>query len=236
MVDGMQDDPGIYHAPQRSSFWQKLGPGGLASLLLAMLSGLLAVPVLFRLRQVLRGTEGQLPVASDLILVLGRVLDDDRPTLVFEGRLALAEDLWRGGLAPRILITGGLTGQARVSEAEAGKAWLLARGVPAEALLTEDQSQHTLDNLFYVRERMQRQGWQSILLVSDPLHLARARALADGLRMQIRCQPARACPPTRGSLGWWCRALSEAFFLHWYATGVWYSRLICSERQLARVT
>ncbi len=55
------------------------------------------------------------------------MLRDDRPTAVFEGRLALAEDLWRGGLAPRILVTGGFTGAARVSEAEAGKAWLLAQ-------------------------------------------------------------------------------------------------------------
>lgn len=232
----MKERTGIYHAPQRSSFWQKLGPGGFVSLLLALLSGLLLVPVLFRLRRVLRGTEGQVPVPSDLVLVLGRALRDERPTAVFEGRLALAENLWRGGLAPRILITGGLTGKARVSEATAGRDWLLARGVPAEALLTEDQSQHTLDNLFYVRERMQGLGWRRILLVSDPLHLARAKALADGLRMEARCQPARACPPARGSLGWWGRALSEAFFLHWYATGLWYSRLIRSERQLARVT
>ncbi len=232
----MEKGTGIYQAPQRSSFWQKLGPGGLVSLLLALASGLLLFPVLLRLRRVLRATEGQLPVVSDLILVLGRRLERDRPTPVFIGRLARAEDLWRGGLAPRILVTGGITGRSDRSEAAAGRDWLLGRGVPAEAVLTEDQSQHTLDNLFYVRERMTAQGWGRALLVSDPLHLARARALAAGLRMDTRCQAAEACPPRRGSLGWWGRALSEAFFLHWYATGLWYSRLIRSERQLARVT
>lgn len=225
-----------YLAPQRSSFLQKLGPGGFASLLLALLSGLLLFPVLLRIRRVLSGTHGQVPLPSDLILVLGRRLVDDQPTEVFQGRLAFAEDLWRGGLAPRVLVAGGLTGKATRSEAEAGCAWLRARGLPADIVLVEDHSQHTLENLFFVRERMQQQGWRSFLLVSDPLHLARAAALANGLRLNFRCLAAKDCPPKRGSFGWWRRVLAEAFFLHWYATGIWYSRLIRSERQLARVT
>lgn len=225
-----------YQAPPHASFWQKLGPGGLVSLLLALLGGLLLLPVLLRIRRVLAATTGQLPVPSDLVLVLGRKLRDDRPTEVFVGRLGRAEDLWRGGLAPRILVTGGVTGRSTCSEAEAGRAWLLARGVPAEAVLTEDASQHTLENLFLVRERMQERGWRNALLVSDPLHLARAGALARGLRMDVRCQPATDCPPRRNTPRWWARVLSEAFFLHWYATGLWYSRLIRSDKQLARVT
>jgi vancomycin permeability regulator SanA len=225
-----------YTSPQQASFWQKLGPGGFASLLLAMLSSLLLFPVLLRVRRVLRESVGAIPAPSDLILVLGRRLEADRPTAVFEGRLAFAEDLWRGGLSSRILVAGGITGKASLSEAEAGQAWLLARGVPLEALLLEDHSQHTLENLFLVRERMQEQGWRSLLLVSDPLHLARAGALAAGLRMNFCCIAANGCPPRRGSLGWWARVLSESFYLHWYATGMWYSRLIRSDRQLARVT
>lgn len=223
-------------APQRSSFWEKLGPGGLVSLVLAMLGGLLLVPLLVRLRQVLRGAAGGPPEPSDLVLVLGRRLSGDAPTEVFLGRLALAEGLWRAGLAPRILVAGGVTGDARVSEAEVGRAWLLARGVPAEAVLVEDHSQHTLENLFLVRDRMREAGWARLLLVSDPLHLARAGALARGLGLDPRCQPATACPPVRGTLAWWGRACAEAFFLHWYATGMAYSRLIRSERQLSRVT
>jgi uncharacterized SAM-binding protein YcdF (DUF218 family) len=228
--------PATYQAPPRSSFLQKLGPGGFASLLLAGLSGLLILPVLLRIRRVLKGAEGDLPVPSDILVVLGRRLENDQPTRVFETRLGFAEALWRGGLAPRILVTGGVTGKSTISEAEAGRSWLLAKGVPAEAVLVEDHSQHTLENLFFVRERMQEQGWRSLLLVSDPLHLARAAALAGGLRMNCRCLAARGCPPRKGSFGWWRRVLAEAFFLHWYATGIWYSRIIRSERQLARVT
>ena len=227
-----------FTAPPRSTFWQKLGPGGAASFTAASLSVVLlaGLPLIWRLREVAGTASRAEEEPSDLILVLGRKLEADRLTEVFEARLAHGEALWRAGLAPRILVAGGLTGAASRSEAEAGRDWLLARGVPSDAVLTEDQSQHTLENLFYLRETMRAQGWRSVLLVSDPLHLARAAALAQGLGLLARRAPAIACPPARGSLGWWRRAALEAFFLHWYRTGMLYSRFIGSRRQLERVT
>ena len=227
-----------FAAPPRSTFWQKLGPGGAASFGVAFLGGalLLGLPVLWRLREVLGSASKVEEEHSDLILVLGRRLKRDAPTAVFEARLAHGEALWRSGLAPRILVAGGLTGSATRSEAQAGRDWLLARGVPADAILTEDQSQHTLENLYFVRETLRWNGWHSALLVSDPLHLARATALAGGLGMRARRAPAFASPPARGGLGWWKRAAFEAFLLHWYRTGLLYSRAIGSRRQLERVT
>ena len=227
-----------YQAPAHSSFWQKLGPGGATSFGLAALSviGLLGLPLLWRMREVLGSASRAEEQPCDLILVLGRKLEDDAPTAVFEARLAHGEALWRAGLAPRILVAGGLTGNATRSEAEAGRAWLLARGMPAEAILTEDQSQHTLENLFFVRETLRSMGWRTLLLVSDPLHLTRATAFARGLGLDTRRAPAPVCPPARDSFGWWKRAAFEAFFLHWYRTGLLYSRILGSERQLERIT
>ena len=228
----------IYTAPARSGFWQKLGPGGFASFALAAGSviALLGLPLIGRMIQVLRGAREEAPTPADAILVLGRKLEADEPSPVFVARLAHAETLWRAGLAPRVIVAGGLTGRATRSEADAGRAWLVGRGIPMEAVLVESKSQHTLENLFFVRETLRSEGWKTLLLVSDPLHLARATAMARGLGLDTRRTPARACPPPRGSLGWWKRAASEAFFLHWYRTGILYSRLIRSERQLERVT
>lgn len=228
----------VYTAPPRSSFWQKLGPGGAASFALAASGAvlLLGLPVAWTLRTVLAGAAGPEPGAADVILVLGRRLEGDALTPVFEARLAHAEALWRAGYAPRILVAGGQTGRATRSEAEVGAAWLQARGVPEAAILQEANSQHTLENLFFVRETLRAEGWSTLLLVSDPLHLARASALARGLGLPVRPSPAPACPPARGTFGWWKRALSEAYLLHWYRTGLAYSRLIGSRRQLERVT
>jgi uncharacterized SAM-binding protein YcdF (DUF218 family) len=227
---------GVFIAPARATFWQKLGPGGLASLLLALGSGALLVPMAWRLRQVWALEGGEAPASADAVLVLGRRLQGDALTPVFEARLRTALNLWRQGLAPELVVAGGLTGRASRSEAEAGLAWLRAKGVPEAVLHGEDRSQHTLENLFHVRTMMAARGWRSLLLVSDGLHLARARALAEGLGLQVRCVTADACPPARGSFGWATRSLSEAFLLHWYRTGAWYSRLIRSKAQLARIS
>jgi uncharacterized SAM-binding protein YcdF (DUF218 family) len=226
-----------FAAPQRANFWQKLGPGGAASLILALGSGalLLGIPMFWQFGRLLQGGKGDEPESADAILVLGRRLQEDRPTDVFEARLQKAESLWRAPLAPRVIIAGGTTGEAGLSEAEAGERWLGERGLPLAAILREDRSQHTLENLFNVRELMRVEGWGRLILVSDPLHLPRAAAMARGLGLNIRCVPAED-PRSKVGLRWWSRALLESFLLHWYHTGMLYSRVIGSRQQLNRVT
>jgi uncharacterized SAM-binding protein YcdF (DUF218 family) len=215
-----------------------LGPGAVTSFVLALVTGVLGlgVPIAVELRRVLAFARRDERRSADAILVLGRALRNDRPTEVFAARLAHGASCFHAGLAPRVVVTGGLTGDARRTEAEAGRDDLVARGVPPSAVLVEGRSRHTLENLVFVRETLRAQGWRSVLLVSDPLHLARAATLARGLALEVACSPAHDCPPRPGALGWWSRALREAFFLHWYRVGVAYSRLIRSQRLLSRVT
>lgn len=228
-----------HSAPPRATFRQKIGgPGGISSLVIALAVGALGLglPVLWRMRRVLAAAAGEPSRPAEAILVLGRLLESDRPSAVFVARLEHAAALWREGFAPRIVVAGGLTGKASRTEAEAGREHLIATGVPPEAIWTEEHSQHTLENLFYVRATLRERGMSSLLLVSDPLHLARAATMARGLGLAVACSPAPGCPPRRRSVGWWVRAAKEAFLLHWYHCGIAYSRLIGSERQLARVT
>ena len=224
---------------KRNSHWlTELGPGGASTLTLALASGFvgLGLPVLWRGRQVLSAASGDELRRSDAIVVLGRELVADRPTHVFQARLEHALALWRGEWAPEIVVSGGMTGRANVSEAAAGRDYLLAAGVPPAAVSIEERSRHTLENLFFVRETLRARGLARIVLVSDPLHLARAAALARGFALEVCCSPAVESPPARGSLGWWIRAGREGFLLHWYRVGLAYSRAIRSERNLSRVT
>ena len=236
----MQDTaPPTPHAtPPHASFLQKLGPGGFATLMLAFASGLitLGIPLLLHRRRVLAAARGDVLRVSDAILVLGRRLEGNQLTDVFLKRLEHAAELWREGWAPRVIVTGGLTGKSTCSEAEVGRAWLCEHGIPEAAVLAEDRSQHTLDNLFNVRQYLQTNGWSSLILVSDPLHMARATAVARGLGLDVISSPAHSCPPQRGSIKWSARVIRESFLLHWYRTGVAYSRIIRSKRQLARIT
>lgn len=224
-------------APPRATFWQMLGPGGFASLAIALVSGVvsLGIPIWFCHRRVLEASKGEPLRSADAILVLGHRLEGDQLTEVFKRRLEHAASLWLMGLAPRVIVSGGVTGKATWSEAEVGRAWMLEHGVPDELVLVEDRSQHTLENLFNIREDLRTKGWSTLILVSDPLHLARSLAFSRGFGLEVIGSPATACPPHPDSFGWWTRSLREAFLLHWYRIGMVYSRLIRSKRQLSRV-
>lgn len=221
---------------RNSTLFAELGPGGLSSLLLALASGALTLglPVFRRARAAVRVAGGEPPAPADAILVLGRELVDDRPAPVFVARLERARELLAQGWAPRVIVSGGMTGTATRSEAAAGRDYLLSAGVSAERIATEERSRFTLENLFFVRAELVPRGAR-LLLVSDPLHLARASTMARGLGLDVRCVPASSSPPRRGSLAWRLRALREGFLLHWYHVGVAYSRLIRSQRLLSRV-
>jgi uncharacterized SAM-binding protein YcdF (DUF218 family) len=223
---------------KNSTLLAELGPGGLSSLTLALSSTLLSLgaPLLWRGRQVLAGARGDPLRRSDAIVVLGRELVGDRPTPIFRARLDHGLALLRERWAPELVISGGMTGRATRSEAAAGRDYLLEAGAPPEALSIEERSRFTLENLFFVRESLRARGLGRLVLVSDPLHLARAAAFARGLSLDACCSPALAAPPARGSAEWWLRAGREGFLLHWYCVGLAYSRAIRSERLLARVT
>lgn len=215
-----------------------MGPGAFVSFGLAAASALASVGALvaWRVAEVVRRSRGEAAEPADAVLVLGRSLANDQPTPVFEARLRRGFELWQQGVAPRMIIAGGLTGKSTRTEAVAGRELLLRWGVPPEAVHCEDKSRHTLENLFNVRQALTEHGWSRLVIVSDPLHLARVAAYADGFRLDHRLAPAHEAPPRRGSLGWWLRATKEAYFLHWYHVGLLYSRAIRSERLLKRVT
>lgn len=212
-----------------------LGPGALTSFALAASAAVLGlgIPVLWRLRQVLRTAreDGRRP--ADAILCLGRHLVRDQPSPVYRARLDHAARLLAEGVAPRLVLTGGLTGDATRTEAAAGREYLLQRGVPDAAILLEDASRHTLENLFHARETLRQAGLRRVVVVSDGLHLARALAYSRGFGLDATGSPA---PYPASRLARAARALREAFFVHWYHVGVRYSRAIGSRRLLERVT
>ena len=77
--------------------------------------------------------------AADAIVVLGAAQYDGRPSPVLTARLDHALDLWKQGLAPVIVVTGGKRPGDRFTEATASANYLLERGVPDDKILREVQ-------------------------------------------------------------------------------------------------
>ncbi len=106
----------------------------------------------------------------DAIAVAGaRVMADGRPSGALARRTRLAVDLWRQGLAPRIVLTGGV-GDHPPSEARAAADLAASLGVPREALVLEERSTTTEENARLAREVL---GPARVLVVSDAYHALR---------------------------------------------------------------
>lgn len=114
---------------------------------------------------------------ADVAIVLGATTDGDQPSPVYEERLRHAVDLYHRSRVGRLLLTGGRAEGAALSEAEVGRNWVLAQGVPADAVLLETESQSTRENLFNASALLGEQVGK-VLVVSDPLHMRRAMWMA----------------------------------------------------------
>jgi uncharacterized SAM-binding protein YcdF (DUF218 family) len=169
------------------------------------------------------------------IIVLGMRLDESaEPTRGYRARLDRARALWLRAQGSRIVILGGSTSPGARPEADAGAAYLRARGVPADRLDTEDRSRHTLENLLHYRERFLDCRVERPLLVTGRFHLARSSLLAAGLGIAHTCCAAEDSRlPALGDLP---RMFVEALLIHWYVTGRGFARLTGNKRMAARIT
>jgi uncharacterized SAM-binding protein YcdF (DUF218 family) len=118
---------------------------------------------------------------ADAIVVLGAAQYDGDPSPVFEARLDQAEYLYSEDLAPRIVVTGGSQEGDRFSESEVGRNYLVSQGVPDGAILSEDEGRTTLESLTNVHDIAADNEIDTVLLVSDPLHSERIKAIATDL-------------------------------------------------------
>jgi uncharacterized SAM-binding protein YcdF (DUF218 family) len=118
---------------------------------------------------------------ADAIVVLGAAQYDGDPSPIFEARLKQAVYLFDEGFSDSLIVTGGKQPGDRFTEAGAGEAYLVAQGVPAEAITQEDNGRTTLQSLREVRRMADDLGLQSVLLVSDPLHSERLKRIAIDL-------------------------------------------------------
>lgn len=111
---------------------------------------------------------------ADVAIVLGAAAYGDKPSPVFEQRIAHAVALYKNGTVRKLLLTGGFGDGAEFSESEVARRYAMDQGVPARDLLIEKTSRTTLENLKRARALMEQHGLSSALLVSDPLHMERA--------------------------------------------------------------
>ena len=135
----------------------------------------------------------------DAIVVLGAAQYDGRPSPVLQARLDAALEAWNDGYADTIIVTGGKLEGDRFTEAESSRNYLVDHGVPAEAILLENEGHSTEQSMNGVAALMNEHGFHRALFVSDGFHLLRIKYIADHLGIQGYGFPATESPIARYS-------------------------------------
>ena len=132
---------------------------------------------------------------ADAIVVLGAAAYDAQPSPVFEARIDHGLDLYRAGHAKTLIFTGGYGGaKARFSESQVARRYALRNGIPESAILIESRSRTTQENLGETRRLLQDHRLHRVIIVSDPLHMARALRASRALGIDALGSPT---PSTR---------------------------------------
>jgi len=138
---------------------------------------------------------------ADAIAVLGAAQYDGRPSPVLQARLDHALHLYREGLAPRIIVTGGIGVGDTASEAAVGERYLESRNVPRKALVVRPEGRSTEESMAAIASYFQAESLRTVILVSDPFHMGRLRMEARHFHLVAFTSPTRTSPISRSLRG-----------------------------------
>ena len=160
----------------------------------ALLLVLAVCYVLFCAAAIVRYADVDQRRPADCIIVLGAGTDGKTPSPVFRERLNHAVTLYQEGYADIILLTGGYSPGNDRSDAAIAGLYLQSLGIPEDAILLEEKSTITQENLKFAKEIMDLQNLSTAILVSDPLHMKRSMMMAKDYEIEAFSSPT---PTTR---------------------------------------
>jgi uncharacterized SAM-binding protein YcdF (DUF218 family) len=132
---------------------------------------------------------------ADVILVLGAAEYNGRPSPVLKARLDHALSLYEQRLAPRIMTSGGAGGDPVFTEAGVGRSYLIARGVPSDAVIVEAEGESTVQSIALAGEIMNRMQLHSVIAVSDGYHIYRVKRMLEARGLTVYGSPRKDQQP-----------------------------------------
>ncbi len=127
--------------------------------------------------------------AADVILILGAAEYRGKPSPVLRGRLDHGLQLYEEKKAPLILTTGGAGGDPVFTEGEVGRAYLIRKGVPSEAIVVESEGDTTAHSIAAAAEIMRRMNLRTCIVVSDGYHIYRAKRMLESMGFRVYGSP-----------------------------------------------
>lgn len=131
---------------------------------------------------------------TDAIVILGAAQFNGKPSNVLKARLDHGLSLYKSGVAPIIIVTGGNQPGDRTTEAAASANYLLERGVSDSNILREVQGVSTFDSLRDTAAFSKERGIETVVIVTDGFHEKRASLIAKDFGLKVVTSPANDSP------------------------------------------
>ncbi|MFN2511246.1 MAG: YdcF family protein [Pyrinomonadaceae bacterium] len=149
---------------------------------------------------------------GDAAIVLGAAVWSDEVSPVFRERINHAIELYRSGKVRKIIFTGGQGNKDELTEAAAARRYAIENGIPEKDILVEQRSHTTYENVVNAKQLADANGLRKVLIVSDPMHLKRAVAMARDIGLEAYPSPT----PTTRYQGWRSRMGSLTHETYYY--------------------
>ncbi len=110
--------------------------------------------------------------ADAIVVFAGGVGESGKAGGGSQERIQQAIDLYKRGESSHLVVSSGYV--YSFPEAEVMRTLAIDQGVPPEAIVLEQRSTNTYQNVSFVYRILRERGWASVLLVSSPYHMRRA--------------------------------------------------------------
>jgi uncharacterized SAM-binding protein YcdF (DUF218 family) len=148
---------------------------------------------------IVRAAAGDHIHSADAIVIFGAAEYSGRPSPVYRARLDHGFDLFRQGVAPVVITTGGAAADPSFSEGGVGHDYLMGRGIPDASLIAETQGTDTAQSAQRVAVIMRANHMRSCVAVSDAYHVFRIRKLLQHENVLVYLAPR---PDSRPHSAW----------------------------------
>ena len=156
------------------------------------------------------GHENWSALPADAVIILGAGVNDETPSMALQSRLNAAYEYLEEYPDIPVILSGGQGPGETITEAEAMRRYLAARGIDEKRLLPETRSTSTTENFRFSKEMLNTYGIDAesvqIAVITNDFHMFRAAMIAQRLNLHILGIPAE--------LPWWLSAnyhIREAF-------------------------
>ncbi|MFK5913389.1 MAG: YdcF family protein [Woeseiaceae bacterium] len=214
----------------------KIDIDGYAMLLLstALMIATAGLSYVFYLRKIFLIAKNETHYCDDdvMVLVLGKKLINNKPDSEYVQRLRRAHHILSENDEAQVMVLGGKTGKANITEAYAGMLFLEKHEVDSSRINLEEASRNTLENIKNAIAILHAKN-KKIVIVSNRYHLARAKQMANGFGLEVALCAAEE--KLKLNLTSVIKLMMEAVHVHWYFSGRLYAKLTNNAAMLNRI-